>query len=154
MSVNQSAGARIWIGSSDEADAIAEFAADSWTEINEVENMGEFGDESSAVTFAALKDARVKKFKGTRDAGTMALVCGDSPVDPGQRMLEVVEKTKFDYNFKVQLNDALTVGGAGSIHYFRGKVMSARRSVADVNGVVKLNVNIGINSEILSVDPT
>lgn len=155
MSVNQSSGVRLWIGNTDvTVDTIAEYAAQSWTEVNSIENLGDFGDESSAVNFTALKDARTQIFKGPRSAGTMAIVCGDDPGDPGQHIFTVAETTKFDYNIKVQLNDAITLAGQGSIHYFKGKVMSARRTVGGASDVVKRNFNLAVNSAILDVPAT
>ncbi len=62
-------------------DTTAEFAALTYTEIGLAETLGEFGDESNNVNFTALGDARVRKAKGARDAGTLALTVAHDPTD-------------------------------------------------------------------------
>lgn len=163
MTVNTASGTRVFIGSTvipanmediDDAAALALFEADSYTEINEVENLGAYGDESTTVPFASLKDARNRKYKGTRDAGDAELVVGADDEDDGQQSLIAAEKEKFDYNIKVINNDAITLGGNGSIDYFYAKVMSARKTVGDVNNVVRRNFTLGINSRTVTVPAT
>lgn len=154
MTVNTAAGATIFIGGTNLASNQTEYEADSYTEVGEVEDMGEFGDESEEITFAALKDGRVRKFKGPRDAGTMTVVVGDDQADEGQAAMEAAEASPLDYNFKVVLNDAVTLGGTDSIHYFHGKVMSKRRNVGNVSNIVRRTFNVGVNSEIITVPPT
>lgn len=156
MTVNTASGARIYIGgaNSNRETVLADYQADSYTEIGEVEDGGEFGDQSEDVTFASLADSRTRHFKGTRDAGTMTLVVGDDMLDEGQIALEAAEASQLDFNFKIVLNDAITLGGTGSEHYFIGKVMNKRRNLGNVNNVVRRNFAIGINSAITPVDPT
>lgn len=163
MGVNTTSGARLYIGSTaipnniedlTDTQALADFQEDSYVEVGEIENLGEVGDEATDVTFASLKDSRTRHFKGTRDAGTMTIVVGDDPTDEGQDALIAAEAQTFDYNFKVVLNDALTLGGSGSEHYFYGKVMSKRHVFNDVNSITRRNFAIGVNSRIVSVDPT
>jgi hypothetical protein len=157
MGVNTAGGVRFFIGSpqADPADIqLADMEADSYVEIGEVEDGGQLGDESQAITFTALKDARVRKFKGPKDAGTIALVCGADTTDEGQDALVAAEGTPLDYNFKAVLNDQLTLSGSGTELYFAGKVMSKRRNIGNVSNVVRYTFNIGVNSPILEVEAT
>jgi hypothetical protein len=154
MSVNPAGGARVFIGTTNIAANLGQFEADSYIEIEEVEDGGQVGDESAAITFTALKDGRVRKFKGPRDAGTLALVVGKDALDEGQAALIAAEGQKFDYNFKIMLNDQITLGGTPTILYFYAKVMSKRDNVGNVSNVVKTTFNLGVNSPITSVDPT
>ena len=154
MSINAASGATLFLGSTAAAAVLADFEADSFVEIGEVEDLGEFGDESEEIQFTSLSDSRTRKLKGPRDAGTMTVVVGDDPLDEGQISIEAAEGSNLDYNFKVVLNDAITLGGDGSVHYFRGKVMSKRRNVGNASNVVRRTFNVGINSAIISVDPT
>lgn len=156
MTIGTAAGARLFIGTanSDRNSVLGDYQADSYIEVAEIEDMGEFGDESETVTFASLADGRTRKLKGTRDAGTMALVVGQDMTDEGQIAMEAAEASPLDFNFKVVLNDAITLGGTGSQHYFIGKVMSKRSNVGSVNNVIRRNFSIGINSAITPVDPT
>jgi hypothetical protein len=132
-------------------DTGAEYAALTWVEIGEVEDMGEFGDESSDVTFASVGDGRTRHLKGVRDAGTLALVCGRDPADAGQIALKAAEKTKFSYPIKVQAADAISEDYTDSVYFFNAKIMSARDSYGSVDNVVKTNFSLGIDSAIIEV---
>lgn len=169
MTINSAGGVRIYLGTTaiptfannfdptnsvQVAEMIAEFEADSYVEIGEVEDLGEFGDESAAITFTSLANSRTRKLKGARDAGTQTIVVGDDMTDDGQAALEAAEASHLDFNVKIVLNDALTLGGEGSTHYYFGKVMSKRRNVGNIGNVIKRTFNIGINSPIVSSDPT
>jgi hypothetical protein len=154
--VNPAGGSTLFIGgpNSDRETSLVNYQADSYIEVGEIEDLGEFGDESERITFTALSDGRVRKFKGPRDAGEMTLVVGDDPTDEGQVALEAAEAQSLDYNFKVVLNDKLTLGGSDSQHFFIAKVFSKRRNVGNASNVVRRNFVIGINSAITDTDPT
>jgi hypothetical protein len=155
MSISTGSGVQFFIGTTDDAENLSQFLTDTYIEVGEVEDLGEFGDESELVTFASLANARLQKLKGVRDAGTLALVVGADDTDVGQDALIVAEADDtLDFSFKVILNDKATLGGAPSEHYFRGKVMSKRLGVGTVNNVIRRTFNIGVNSEILSIDAT
>jgi hypothetical protein len=156
MTVNTASGAKLFIGTanSNRSSALADYVADSYIEVGEVEDLGEFGDESERIKFTALSDGRSRSFKGPRDAGEMTMVVGDDPTDEGQLALEAAEASPLDFNFYVQLNDAISLGGQDSKHYFIGKVFSKRRNVGNASNVVRRNFAIGINSAVTSTDPT
>lgn len=153
MSINAAAGSKLYIGGTTAAANLTAFEALTWTAVGEIEDLGEFGDQSEAISFTSLNDSRVRKLKGPRDAGTMNLTVGDDMSDAGQTALEAAEASHLDYNFKVELNDAVTIGGENSKHYFRGKVMSKRRNVGNATNVVRRSFTIGINTAIISSDP-
>jgi hypothetical protein len=158
MTITTATGARYFIGGTTaidyttDASAIEDFEALTWVEIGEVEDGGEFGDESADVTFQSLGDGRVRHLKGARDAGTIAMVVGDDPLNPGQIAVRAAEKTKFQYNFKVEYEDALSALYANSVDYFRGLVMSARKNVGTGDNVLRRTFNIGISTPVLTVD--
>lgn len=156
MTVGTGSGTRIYIGgvNNNRESDLADYVADSYVEIGEIEDGGEFGDESEVVTFTSLADGRVRKLKGPRDAGTMNVVVGDDTTDEGQQALEAAEAEPHDYNFKVVLDDAITLGGSGSTHYFTAKVLSKRRTGIQASSVRRRNFTLGINSGITEVAPT
>lgn len=165
MAVNTAAGSTFAIGpqaayattvdwSDSEADIILAFEALTWTEVGEVEDLGEFGDEASEITFTALANRRVRKFKGTFDAGTVTVQAGSDPADPGQLAMIAAFASDLDFPFRVTLNDQLTLAGEPTTLYFGGKVMSKRRNVGDVENVVRQNFPVGINTEIIEVPAT
>ena len=154
MTVNAAGGSKFYIGTTQAAASQAEFEADTYTEVGEVENLGEFGDQANIITFASLADTRVRKFKGARDAGTMDVVVGDDPLNAGQDAMVAAEGQPNDYNFKVELNDPTSLSGTPSVFYFRGKVLSKRMNVGDVNNVVRRTFQVGVNSAIVEINPT
>lgn len=154
MTVNTAAGSTLAIGTTAAATTINEFEADTYQEVGEIEDLGEFGDQAEEINFTALPDRRVRKFKGSFNAGTLTAVCGSDSVDGGQDAMIAAFATDDDYNFRVQLNDKLTTGGTPTVLYFRGKVMSKQRNVGNVSNVVRQTFAVGINSEIFEVAAT
>ncbi|OHV17543.1 hypothetical protein BK022_04980 [Methylorubrum extorquens] len=154
--ITTATGARIFIGpvAPPTTDTEAEFEALTWTEIGLVESLGEFGDESNAVNFASLGDGRQRKAKGVRDAGNLALTVARDPTDPGQDALIAAEATNNKYAFKVTYPDRLTPTGDDSADYFRALVMSKRSNVGSADNVIRRSFTLGIDSAIISVDPT
>ncbi|QRE77345.1 phage tail tube protein [Methylobacterium aquaticum] len=146
-------GAKIFIGSAvtTATDTTAEFAALTYVEIGLVETLGEFGDESNGVNFTALNDARVRKAKGARDAGTLALTVAHDPMDAGQAALEAAEATSSKFAFKVVYPDRPTPSGTDSIDYFRALVMSKRKNVGSADNVIRRTYSLGIDSQIFNV---
>lgn len=153
MSVTTAAGTRISIGPRLTADlpktsaaAITLLSGLTYVAVGEVENIGDYGDETGDVTFAGLADSRTRHLKGLSDAGSVELGIGLDSGDAGQMALVVAQKdrNRFDYPFKVEYLD-------GSIDYFAAKVMSNKKGVGGAEDVIKRNVTIGINSEIYDV---
>lgn len=154
MSIAPAAGSKLYISSlpiTDSCDTIGEFGALTWVQVGEVESLGEYGDEANIIPFASLNDARVRKQKGARDAGTMAVVCGADPYDAGQLLLLAAEASEFQYGFKVTMPDGLTALYNDSIEYFRGLVASKRLNIGSVDNVIRRSFNIGINSAIYAI---
>jgi hypothetical protein len=149
--ITTASGTRFYIGTTTligSGSPAFEYGDDTYTEVGEVQNLGEFGDEAPLVNFAAIGDARVRKLKGARDAGTLALVCGRDPLDAGQQAMVDAEATKFEYNFKVVAADAPTEGHSDTVYYFRGLVTSRRENYGENDNVVTRTFNIAINTAI------
>jgi hypothetical protein len=148
------AGSKLYIGQPLAAKStnfvLADFNAQSWVEVGWIENLGAFGDESAEITFDAIGEGRTQKLKGTRNAGNMELVIGVDTSNYGQASLRAAEAQPHDYAFLVEFNDAPS-GGSPSERYFIAKVMSAREAPEGANNVVRLNVTLGINSNIVPV---
>lgn len=129
-----------------------QYAALTWVEVLEVEDMGQYGDTASAITFVSLKDGRVRKFKGTRDGGDMAVVVGADQLDTGQIAMDAAQADdKFEYGFKVVIPNRVTSGGTDEVDYFRGRVMSNKKTVGASNQIIKKNYSIAVNSVITTV---
>ena len=148
-------GTKVYVGPAvitANADSLAEFQAiTAWVEIGLVESLGEFGDESADVSFAALGDGRTRHAKGARDAGTMAITVAHDPTDTGQAAIELAEQADDNYAFRVTLPDG-PVGYSNTELYFRGLVRSRRKNVGTNDNVIRNTYNVGVNSEIFT-DP-
>lgn len=131
---------------------LAEYQAlTPWVEIKQVETLGTFGDTSEEITFTALDDARKRRVKGARDAGTLDMTMGADYSDDGQLALIAAEKEIHNYAFKVVFNDA-PQGGTPGERYFLANVGSASESVESANSTVMLNCSLWVNSAISRVD--
>ena len=152
------AGARLYIGpalaakSSDfeRSDFPAAGSAD-WVEIDETESLGSAGDTSTEVAFDGINSARTRRLKGTRNAGTMEIVCGLDPNDPGQQAVIAAERVKFDFAFRLVLDDA-EPGGTPSERLFVAQVGSVAEAFDTANTVMKLNATLWINSNIVKIN--
>lgn len=112
--------------------------------IGEVESIGSFGTEYNEVTFTALDNRRVRKFKGSYNPGTVAVTAALDNADTGQIAVQAALDTDDDVSFKVELQN-------GDIEYFTGKVMSYTTEVTGVDSITMTTINIGINSDIVKV---
>lgn len=157
--LNTAAGCRFSIGGKTGADTQTEYEADTYVEVGEIEDLGEFGDTFSNVNFTALADGRVRKYKGTADAGDLTLTVGLDNGDAGQQAVKAAHKdrSKGDYNIKITLNDgdpdATPTPIAPTTFYMRGKVMNNTVAPGSADNVVRRNITIGINSDILELLP-
>lgn len=155
MTINTAAGSKFFIGSatSTATDTLGEFQADTYTQVGEVEDLGQIGDSSEEVRFAALNDGRYRKLPGVRDAGTIPVVVGNDPVDAGQlALISAFDNNSLEFNCYIELNDKLTLSGENTKLYFRGRVMSKQLNVGTVNNVVRRTFNVGVNSAVFE-DP-
>ncbi|SFD17201.1 hypothetical protein [Salipiger profundus] len=155
MPVFATAGAKLYIGGALTAKSsdfvVGDFDSETWTELKELESLGSFGDTATEVTFEALGDARSKRLKGTRSAGTMEVVCGIDYSDAGQIAALAAEKTDENYAFKLEFDDA-PAGGTPSERYFVAMVGGASEQLDTANNVMKLNLSLWINSNVVRVN--
>lgn len=126
----------------------------TWTLINGTTNLGSSGDTSELITSNQIANPRTRKAKGTRNAGSMQVVCDIDFADPGQIALIAAEKTRDSYAFKLEFSDALAPAGKGSTRYFTAFVMSATEEAGEANSVVKLNATLELDSNIVRVAAT
>lgn len=155
MALYATNGAKLYIGgvlAQKSTDFIAsDFTSQTWVEIKETESLGSVGDTSEAVSFTGIADQRTRTLKGSRSAGTMEVVCGVDYADAGQIAVIAAEKAIHDYAFKLVLNDA-PAGGTPSQRLFIAKVMSQSETFDQANSVMKLNISLGVNSNVVRVD--
>ncbi|WP_353641971.1 Ig domain-containing protein [Mesorhizobium sp. WSM2239] len=152
MTINTTAKAKVFIGNPNATIALlAEFEAEDWTEIKEVEDLGEWGAEGTEVTFISLADSHTRRRKGSIDSGTVALIVGRDPLDPGQTKARAAVEEWLPYAFKVELNDKPTPTGENTVFYFRAPVMSARNQFGTADDITKTTFSLGIDGAILEI---
>lgn len=157
MAVNTSLGIRIYIGTKTAATNASEYEADSYTEIGEVENHGEFGDSFNPVTFTDLKSGRARGFKGTVDGGNFDLTVGLDKGDTGQAALLTAKNDKGpdDYNIKVEMtdgDDSVSPVVENTTIYFPAKVMSYRYQGNSADGIPRVLISLYVNGDLVEVD--
>lgn len=149
------AGSKLHIGTAAMAFGGSDFvAADfdevTWTEVTGLTNLGSAGDSATLVTSDQIDRSRTRKLKGTRNAGTMTVVCDLDYADAGQLAIIAAEKTALTYPFKVTFNDA-PAGGTPSQRLFVALVMSQTEEWNEANNAMKLNATLEIDSNIVRV---
>lgn len=144
MALQTSANCKFYIGTKAPASNLTEFQADTYIEVTPVEEIGEFGDQHNIVTFTSLSDGRVRKLKGTKDAGDMTLVVAHDASDAGQvALLAAANDNSSDgYNCKIEYAN-------GEVYYFRGQVSSSRMTVGGADNVIRRNFTIAIDSDVV-----
>lgn len=108
MGVHTSAGSKLFIGS---ASTSTNLLTDTYTEVGEVVNIGDFGRTYQEVRHDALGSRGTRKFKGQYDDGNIALQLGRDPVDAGQAKIVTARDLDYDYNFYIEENDKPAASG-------------------------------------------
>ena len=127
MAAQTSAGTTIGVSATLPAtETTTDYGTLTFINIGEVESIGEFGTEYNEVTFTALDNRRVRKFKGSYNPGTVALTVALDGADSGQQALDTALDSDADVAFEVTLQD-------GTLRYFSGKVMSYTTNVSSVD---------------------
>lgn len=152
MAIFATAGAKFYIGGPLNGPVVTttSFTGITWVEVQRLENLGSVGDTSEEITFDEIGVNRRQKLKGTRDAGTMEVVAGIDYDDLGQAAVLAAEATPNDYAFRIVFNDA-PAGGTPSERRFVGKVMSVSEQLDTANNVMKLNMRVAVNSNVVRI---
>jgi hypothetical protein len=142
MPVSPAAGCKIYIGGTG---VLA--SEEAFQLIGKVANMGEFGTSFDEILFSSLDDRNVLKFKGQRNDGSLSLQLGRDATEDGQADLVAAVETDFDYNFKIELNDAPdTTENTPTTFVFKAKVMSYTTQIGEANSIVGSTAGLGIQS--------
>lgn len=162
MSIHKTAGAKFYysptVQSSDAINALSDAAAialftaiSNWIEVGEVENLGEIGDSSQAISFTSLGNRRVRKLKGPKDAGMHNIVCGRDPLDLGQIAMITAAATDYNYCFRITMADVPPGTTTATKQFYAGLVMSNPTNHADVSAVTRRTFNVGINTAVYEI---
>lgn len=153
MAVYTSAESKVFIGGvATGTENQAAYEAKTWVEITEVSSIGAFGDAASEITFTAVSDRRVRKFKGSFNAGSMVLEMGVDEDSTGQDNLRAAQASDNDYCFRIDRNDNNAASPTDvTREYFNGKVMDFVVSIGTAEQITTATSTIGINTAIVKV---
>lgn len=132
----------------------AAFASTGWTEIGGTTDLGSgIGDTSAPITSNRVGEKRVRKMKGSRNAGQMTVVYDVDSADAGQIALIAAERSDKSYAFRLTLNDAPT-GGKPSQRLFIAYVMTVAENFGQSDSVVQSSAQLEIDSNVVRVPAT
>jgi len=151
MTISATAKSKFSIGTTAPATDATTFAADTYTAVANIEDLGEVGSEAEILVGKYVDQAYARKLKGSRDNGTMTVVVARDPADAGQTALRAAEKQELPFNFKVELNDKPATDGTNTVFYFKAIVASAKTSMGGADDVVKDTYQIAITGAIFEV---
>lgn len=139
MSVNASAGTCISVSAAAPATYdVAGFAALTWTQVGELESIGDVTISHAAVTFANLCTAKTTTLKGAEEAVTIPVTTALDRDDAGQALMSTARKSLTAiYSFKI-------TEGNGDVMYFRAYVMSETVVYGGINDPKKGNYSLGV----------
>lgn len=141
-----SVGTRVYVDATTPATyTIAGFEALDWTEVGEVESLGEFGGTATVTPFIPLATGITKKRKGSIDYGTAAMTVGRILNEAGQLLL----KDGFDGSAAYDVHSFKVVSEDGQTAYFTGMVSSFTTQYNDANAVTRIACNIELDNKVL-----
>lgn len=142
------ARARVSIGSATTTYTQAALAADTYVRIGGIRNIGGFGDTAQAITVDEVDDGRTRKAKGTRNAGTMELLCSLVVEDEGQIAANEAASGDDAMNFRVELPRP---GGTFATYYLSALVMSNNIGLGGPNDTQTITFTLEVDEESIAV---
>lgn len=130
-----------------------DFEALNWTEVSNVGSIGESGTQTNLPTYDELATEVTQKQKGISNAGDPTVEVARNPTDLGQTAMRAAGKTKFNYAFKTEDNDAPDANHTNSIYYNRGVVTGPTRPNGRNEDFILEVYTLGLNQIEIVVDP-
>jgi len=115
----------------------------TWTEIGQVESLGNFGGSAQMTEFTPLKSGVVQKLKGSKNYGQVSCVMAEDIADAGQILL----KAGFDGAAEYTVHSFKVVNSDGAIKFFTGLIGSFEYQTGGSNDVRKVSCNVEVNSK-------
>lgn len=123
----------------------AGFAALTFTNVGEIDNVGEFGKKFETVQHKSLANRAMQKRKGSYDAGSLPLSVALDNDDAGQILMQAAADSDASYSYLVQLQN-------GDKYYFRAQCMSWMVGVGSADSMVKATAQLEIDSAVVLVN--
>lgn len=149
----ESTGVTLWIGGKTPCDTKAEYEALAWIKVEDVMDLGEFGETHEKITYKTLDGGRIRKRKGSYDSGSPTMQLARIPTGAGQAAIKAARKDKAVYNFKVEFDDAPEGAGATPTRFYYGAfVMGYTTKVGSADNIVQATVASEIDTDILEYE--
>ncbi|ALN73586.1 hypothetical protein [Aureimonas sp. AU20] len=145
---------KVYIHGESSADTKAEFEALTWTEIGDVTDMGEFGDEREEITKETFGRGRRIKRSGVSDAGALELEVLRNVFDPGQTIARNALKGGKTQAIKVVFDDVPPGGGTPTVVYCLGVILSGKYVVSGPNEMLMQRFKASLTGEPIEVPAT
>lgn len=123
----------------------AGYAALTYTEIGQIEQIGAFGASFGVVEFQPLKGP-VQKHKGPPNYGSLQPSLAHDDEDAGQTLLRTAadDETSTLYSFEVTFP-------TGAKRYFQGRVFGYPENVGGASTVLMANPTVEVNTKVVKV---
>lgn len=121
------------------------YAALTFTEVGQVEQLGAFGSTTEVVNFQPLKGV-LQKYKGPNNSGAISPSLAHDDEDAGQTLLRTAanDDSSTLYSFEVTFPD-------GAKRYFQGRVFGYPETVGAANSMLMANPSIEISTKVVKV---
>lgn len=141
MGADTSAGTIIAISAADPATYdVAGFGALTYLDIGEVTNIdGQLGRIYNLITHTPLASRTVRKYKGSRNAGSANVAMALDFGDPGQDLARTALNDDEAYSFRITLP-------SGVIIFYQAMVMSFPIVIGNTEAITTANMNIEVTA--------
>lgn len=123
----------------------------TWTEVHDIESIGEYGDNAEFGEFATLGTRRKYSYVTSFSNSPTQLVMARNADDPGQvALIAAAVNPNITYAAKITYADA-PVSGTPTVDYFIARFAPPKNSGGNNESVVKWTASIIISSNIVTV---
>lgn len=156
MAISAIGGSKFYIGPvvTDATDTAAEYAALTWTEVEEWSSAPDIGDTTNMISVPTIGRNRALQLKGTVDGGSRDFGFVWDGLATGQAALKAAGLTDYTYGFKIVADDKADANDTNSIFYFQAKVSASRRTGSGPNDAAMLMVTLAVTSPTIEVPTT
>lgn len=138
----------------------ADFAGEVWTEIDGWTAAGTIGDTTEIITQKVISSGRVRKVKGTSDAGNMENTFIPNATDPGQIAFKAAIRNCKPYKFKIEWGagclpeGTLTASGSTITSTAHGLVAGQPVRFSNTGGALPTGLTAGTTYYVISTSLT
>lgn len=119
-----------------------DFGALTWSDMDQAENIPNYGANHAVVEFTPVKTGIVNKGHGALNFGSADIPFAVDSADPAQGIMKAARISKDEIYFRETFSD-------GSLRYFAGKVFSFMDGGASVSSVKTGSCKVEITNEVL-----